>query len=184
MRKRTPLLERFWKLITKNNKTGCWEWTGYLGRGYGIICEGGFQGKLIPAHRLSWSIHNGQIPKGMFICHRCDNPKCVNPEHLFVGTQKDNMHDASIKGRTARGEMLHTAKLKERDIIKIRKLFANGKRVVEIAQKYDIKVRQIYSIVNKEAWKHVKDSDGQVVENGTKLDGVTHKTVARLCVAA
>lgn len=95
---RTQINERFWSFV-KTSSAGCWEWTGATdGRGYGQISTTR-NGSPVKAHRLSWSIHFGDIPKGLNVCHACDNPKCVNPNHLMLGTQKANMVDASKKGR-------------------------------------------------------------------------------------
>jgi hypothetical protein len=87
---------RFWAKVEKTEK--CWEWTAALHEtGYGIF---GIGGKRVDrAHRISWRMHFGEIPKGMIICHRCDNPRCVRPDHLFVGTYADNTRDCMEKGR-------------------------------------------------------------------------------------
>lgn len=94
-----PLMPRFWEKV-RRSKNGCWNWVGAVMRsrgGYGAFNRG--NRKVISAHRFSWEVHNGSIPKGMFVCHHCDNPKCVRPNHLFLGTHKDNMSDATEKGR-------------------------------------------------------------------------------------
>jgi hypothetical protein len=92
------LLERFWSKVGKGSAASCWEWTGArIPQGYGSL--GTRERSQIGAHRISWSIHNGPIPPGMFVLHRCDNPPCVNPAHLFLGTQLDNMRDKLQKGR-------------------------------------------------------------------------------------
>lgn len=99
---RVPLDVRFWNKV---DKTGdCWLWTGATKDGfpYGIICPPGGTGKGRPpirAHRLSWEMAHGPIPRGMVVCHKCDQPRCVRPEHLFLGTQGDNVRDAAEKGR-------------------------------------------------------------------------------------
>jgi hypothetical protein len=89
---------RFWSRVQKSS--GCWNWTGGLNYwGYGQMA---FMGKTMGAYRASWIIHNGPIPNGFFVLHRCDNRRCVNPGHLWLGTQKDNIQDAVRKGRHRR----------------------------------------------------------------------------------
>lgn len=92
--------ERFWEKVHKSND--CWEWVGArCNKGYGSI---GIDGKTHRAHRVSWEIHSGKVPKDMCVLHVCDNPPCVNPDHLFLGTIADNNRDRQEKGRTQRGE--------------------------------------------------------------------------------
>lgn len=92
----TKSINRFWKKVDKS-ESGCWIWTGALnGKGYGIMT---IQGKHILAHRFSLILNNrNEIPTGLFVCHKCDNPKCVNPDHLFLGTARDNADDMYYKG--------------------------------------------------------------------------------------
>src|SRR5947207_10424619 len=90
---------RFWKFVKKSDS--CWNWISSTWRGYGIFKIGN---KTQKTHRVSWMIHYGPIPDGLFCLHHCDNRKCVRPDHLFLGTAKDNTHDAMNKGRFAIGE--------------------------------------------------------------------------------
>lgn len=91
------LAARFWDKVAIDR--GCWLWTAGTRHGYGAISEGGRGSPMIMAHRFSWEFHFGPIPDGLGVLHKCDNPPCVNPAHLFLGTQGDNMRDKAVKGR-------------------------------------------------------------------------------------
>lgn len=103
-----PVDERFWEKVDRSSKDGCWPWLAarFDARGYGAFKKRDDRGrwKMERAHRVAWMLVHGAIPAGMVVCHRCDNPPCCNPEHLFLGTALDNNRDAAAKGRTARGE--------------------------------------------------------------------------------
>lgn len=99
---RRPAVDRFWEKVDKKTDNDCWEWKAYKisnkpGREYGYFDFGGGVDGL--AHRFSYILHYGEIPDGMEVCHRCDNPKCVNPKHLFLGSHQDNMDDMMKKNR-------------------------------------------------------------------------------------
>ena len=93
------LLKRFWEKVDKKSQEECWIWKAFKTKtGYGKI--GVASGQAVSAHRVSWEIHNGKIEEGKFVCHRCDNPSCVNPGHLFIGTRQDNVNDMVLKKRS------------------------------------------------------------------------------------
>lgn len=170
---------RFWEHVDKKSDIECWLWKGSFNEhGYGQLFVGTVQSqngkvaqKHAPAHRISYQLFNGTIPRGLFVLHRCDTPSCVNPKHLFIGTQLDNMKDASNKGRMscgdkhyahthpellARGEKHGSSKLREQDIIKIRELAASGIKQSEIASLYSIGQYEVSRIVSRKRWCHVK----------------------------
>lgn len=97
IRTKKSIENRFWNLVSIKTKDDCWEWeASFDGKGYGQF---NIDGRTYRSHRVAWELLNGKIPNGLELCHHCDNPKCVNPNHLFLGTHKDNMHDMKLKGR-------------------------------------------------------------------------------------
>jgi hypothetical protein len=148
------LKERFDKFVVRGRD--CWLWSGCrTERGYGRFSIGGKKDRRFrPAHRVSHELYVGVIPLGLSVCHRCDNPPCVRPSHLFLGTQDDNMKDAAIKGRTIQGERHPKAKLTQEDVRHIRAL-----RLVmshsALARKFGIDSKCIRRVLRGEAWRSV-----------------------------
>lgn len=106
----------------------------------------------IGAHRISWEIHRGPIPEGMSVCHHCDVPTCVNPEHLFIGTHADNMSDMKRKGRQARGEHQGLARLTRKQVLAIRE---DPRSQTAIAKDYGVHQPHISKIKRREIWSHI-----------------------------
>lgn len=162
-RSRRPLSERFWESVNRNGPihpvmgTACWLWTGHKKpRGYGFL---GTSAGHRYAHRLSYEIHHGVIPDNLCVCHRCDNRLCVNPQHLFIGTHAENMHDMAMKGRAnkdvLRGERHPNTRLTEQQVRDIRWRFFVGEPPTHLAVEYKVTKSQIYKIVKGRAWCHV-----------------------------
>ena len=146
---------RFWSKVAKGD--GCWTWTG--GRdvnGYGVFYD--WNHKPWRAHRYMWAIERGSIG-GMCVCHRCDNPECVNPDHLFLGTHTDNMRDMTAKGRGNRpntqGSRHGAAKLSEQDVLDIRGDLAEGIAGTSIAYRYGVSRQLVSQIRTRAKWRHV-----------------------------
>ena len=144
--------ERFWSKVEKTG--GCWEWTGGRIHGYGAFAV---KRKPIRAHRYSYELHNGKVPKSLLVCHTCDVPSCVNPEHLFVGTHADNSADMVSKERQAhqRGELHPSSKLTDEDVLEIRS--AAGFYQRELAKKYGISRSHISMILHRKRWAHIAE---------------------------
>jgi len=156
----SEVIERFWPKVDKNTENGCWEWTAYKaklrGTRYGIFRAG----PLVKAHRYSWILTNGDIPLGLKVLHKCDNSSCVNPDHLFLGTQQENILDMINKGRSnfggTKGSKQWQSKFLESQIVEIRKCYASGDTLKQIAKRYNCSFSTIASIVRRKTWKHVK----------------------------
>jgi len=145
-----PILGRFLAKVKVDKTSTCWIWTGGTTRGYGTI---GVRGtKTRPAHRVSYELFVGQIPAGLFVCHRCDNRPCVNPDHLFVGTAKDNSQDMVAKGRSNPGEGRPNHKFTEAQALEIINCSTTPK---ELAKKYGVFESAIRSIRTGKNWPHL-----------------------------
>lgn len=160
----------FWSKVNVLGENECWEWTAWKDKdGYGRLGLG----NLKPyAHRVAWFLTNGQIPLGKLVLHKCDNPPCANPRHLFTGTNKDNLIDAAKKGRTAsgdkngsrlhpeklnpaRGESHWLSKLTKQDILCIRKRYFEGETQESISEGFGITRAYVSEIVNRKRWTHI-----------------------------
>lgn len=134
---------------------GCLEWQGYREKdGYGEIR---YQEKMWKAHRLIWNLTYGTIPLALHVLHHCDNPRCLNPEHLFLGTHSDNMADKTLKGRQAnmRGNRNPSAILNQNDIPKIRQHHSAGETYITIAKRFGVCPSTVGQIIRREKWAHV-----------------------------
>jgi hypothetical protein len=153
---RAPLEERFWNKVQKTD--GCWLWTGYKkDTGYGLIYSGDLSGKQERAHRISWILHNGPIPDNLHVLHKCDNPSCVRPDHLFLGTHQENMDDRERKKRRkpARGEKHGCSKLTTNDVIRIRELGKQKVKQRDIGKIFNISQAVVWRILHRTLWTHV-----------------------------
>ena len=137
--------KRFWEKVSKKN--GCWQWTSALAvNGYGVFW---FEGSNVYAHRHIFYLEGCDIPSGMQVCHTCDNPSCVNPDHLFLGSPSDNHVDSSKKGRR-KGQ-----KLCEEDVRRIRDMHRSGGKNKDISRLFKLHPKYVHKITSKEKWAHV-----------------------------
>lgn len=144
-----PVIEQFWNKV--HTRDGCWLWTGMTAsNGYGQF---GPFGQLKSAHRFSWELANDRpVPGGMEVCHRCDNPPCVNPEHLFLGTTLENKRDCVKKNRDRFGERHGNAKLTSADVAEIRRLRAAGLLLKTIAAQFQVTQTTVSGIALRRSW--------------------------------
>lgn len=167
---------RIWSRVLETDK-GCWEWQGARdSKGYGRVS---YLGRPQTVSRVAWELVNGPIPDGMEVCHTCDNPPCINPAHLWIGTRSDNQRDSVNKKRNraathperyqrgkdsfsakyperlARGEKHGNARLKTQDVHEIRQRYANGESVSSLARAYNINWSTVDRVVKRKWWKHV-----------------------------
>lgn len=149
---KTDLQQKLKSQVKIDPETSCWNWQRTkTPKGYGRIGDS-------YAHRVSYETFIGPIPKRLCVCHRCDNPSCINPAHLFVGTHKDNMQDCVQKNRISRkggrrGEAHHSAKLSVEKVEAIFTAYSNGQPVAEIAQSLGLKPSSIYKVLKRKSWK-------------------------------
>ncbi len=166
-RSRGKFATRFWAKAIKTDNDSCWLWIGSLSEdGYGHI---GNDGKVFLAHRMSYELEIGPIPEGMCVCHHCDTPACVRPDHLFVGTHQDNMRDMKDKLRAHLGERSGSAKLTDEKVLEIRRRYAVGDiSTRKLGKEFGISGGNVRSIVNRHTWRHLPDEQlaGNIPRNG------------------
>lgn len=151
--RRVDALTRFHESYIPVPMCGCWIWIG-TERGWGY---GGIQVNHVNifAHRYSYLIHKGEIPVGMFVCHKCDVRFCVNPDHLFLGTRDDNMRDMVEKNRQSKGSRHTISKITEQDVLRIREMREHGMKLSEIAKTFGISFQSVHLIAARKQWRHV-----------------------------
>ena len=149
-----PLEERFRARVDRSNLDDCWEWTATKRWGYGILSVKDGVGRL--AHRYSYELHYGPSPDELCVLHRCDNPACVRPDHLFLGTHADNVKDKVSKQRQPRGENHWRTKFTEEDIVEIRRKYREGVASQSaMAAQYGVDPSTISDIVRRKLWGHI-----------------------------
>lgn len=157
-------MERFWSKVNKTD--GCWLWTAAIckSNGYGKF---GFNGKTPDAHRFAWQLVHGEIPDGLHVLHTCDVKLCVNPDHLYLGTHRDNMRDARLRHRYPSGDRHYArknpehcwrSKLTWEIVAKIREERASGASAYVLAERYNVTPSNIWAIVRGRIWKTHKEA--------------------------
>lgn len=142
---------RFWAKVKRADAKDCWTWTGQTnGRGYGQFYV--IRLRRVRAHRFSWLMSRGEIPAGLEVCHRCDNTRCVNPDHLFLGTHRDNHLDSVRKGRKRAWGL---QKLNAEQVQTIRARCAAGERQADVGRDFGIARNTVSGIVRWQSWRHL-----------------------------
>lgn len=147
-----PVEVRFFRHVMPEPNSGCWLWTGqYMPTGYGQLYWGGGRKNPVSvgAHRAAWMLFRGAIPEGLYVCHKCDNRACCNPEHLFLGTASENMFDAAAKGRLSRSSL--TAE----HVLEIRGRLESGAKIRRLAVEYGVSRAMVNMIKRGATWRHI-----------------------------
>lgn len=160
----SPAIDRVMNRIVRVPEAGCWLFTGALNEsGYGIVGKGSRGAGVDRAHRITYQHYVGPIPDSLFVCHHCDVPSCCNPEHLFIGTNDENMRDCRAKGRDAKppknphvvGEVHPGHKLIAAQVLEMRALRAKGHTLRSLADRYGIGDPTVHRITTGKSWKHL-----------------------------
>lgn len=152
MRGRVNQYADVWERVAKGAFDECWPWQGGVNsKGYGQMRV---NYKQLPAHRIAYIDATGIQPGELCVLHRCDNPPCCNPAHLFLGTRGDNNRDCAAKGRTLRGSLHHQAKLTEAEVAEIRARRARGEQGIAIAAAFGITAAMVSRIIRRQNWTH------------------------------
>lgn len=155
-----PLEEKLWQHVVKQPGEGCWEWTGptRMHFGYGGIWH---RGKKLRAHRVSWEIANGPVPDGLFVLHKCDNPPCVRPDHLYLGTNLDNARDRAARDRFDYRKRVHgMAKLNEEKVVWIMARLLTGRETqAEVAAAFGVHSISAHHIWSGKRWAYVFEEE-------------------------
>jgi hypothetical protein len=147
---------RFWSKVDVASPERCWLWTAStLTNGYGSFCLAGMN---VGAHRVAYTLEHGPIPEGLCVCHRCDNPRCVNPAHLFVGTNAENQADKVAKQRHSRGESHGAARMAFGDAVEIRRLAARGAKRTAIAKRFKVSRAVVHAVLANRIWNPLTTS--------------------------
>lgn len=147
------VIQKFWSKVKKGKE--CWEWeAGCFDTGYGSF-HVPKRGSIL-AHRFSMQLHLGvNLSRKDCVLHKCDNKKCVNPNHLFIGSLSDNIEDMVIKNRQAKGEAIGGSKLTKTDVLRIRILYKRGRTLVELGRQFSVHYTNVQCIVHRKTWKHL-----------------------------
>ena len=174
-------MQRFLEKIQKTDY--CWIWVGAKQNRrksqphpYGVMAVQWKPRYAMLAHRLSWELHFGKIPDGLGVLHKCDNPPCVNPEHLFLGTQRDNMQDCVAKGRKERGELCGRSVLKPDEVLEIRAKYKPGAGYKNLAEEYGVGKSTIEAVVKSYSWKHLPSMGQNLPASILKCAKVTQRS--------
>jgi hypothetical protein len=160
--------ERFWEKVAKQGEEACWEWIGTKHKkGYGSIRNAD---KMEKAHRVAYEMSKGPIPKGLLVCHKCDNPGCVNPTHLFVGTNDDNMQDMVAKGRASRQR---TTNILTREQAKAVYDVRYSVSATALAKEYSVAKPTIYAIWSQRNWKEFSGEQEQQCDSDISVTATT-----------